>query len=146
MKRPAAMLGATAKKAAKQAARGSKVAKPGFLQSLEDNKIPDVVMHRPAGAVVAYSDTEMQKEIRNKKRALDIAMQRHDDGIDLLPDHVVEAYKSAGKQRVGKQKAIRDVVLQGIEQAKDGSSRIVVQCPVFEDCVNILCGGPFCYV
>ena len=84
----------------------------------------------------------MQKEIRHKNRALDIAMQRHDDGIDLLPDHVVEAYKSAGNHRVGKQKAIRDVVLQGVEKAKDGSYKIVVQCPIFEDCVNISCSVP----
>ena len=145
MRRPAASRGAKPKKAAK----GSKVVKKGFLQSLDeaeldDNKPDDVVMKRPAGA--AYSSAEMQAEIRSKKRALDIAINRHDDGIELLPDHVVEAVKSASKQRVGNQKALRDVVLEGIGKSEDGKYKIVARCPIFEDCNMICYGVLFCSV
>ena len=88
-------------------------------------------MKRPAR--VADSDTEMQKELRSKTRALEIAIRRHEDGIELLPDHVVEAVKSASKQRVGKQKALRDVVLEGIGKSEDGKYKIVIRCPIFDD-------------
>ena len=62
MKRPAAMLGATPKKAAKKTARGKKkAATPGFLQSLEDNKISEAVVAYVQRSWYAEGDTAQKQ-------------------------------------------------------------------------------------
>ena len=70
-------------------------------------------------------------------------MSPHADGIELLPDHVVAAVKSVSKQRGGKQKALRDVVLEGIDNSDDGKYTIVIRRPICEDGTMICYGVLF---
>ena len=85
---------------------------------------------RPQSHNTRGGDSEKQAEIRAKKRAF---VKELESPTCTLRAHIVEQWKRANTMTTGKQKAIRDIVLNAVQPIGKNKYAIQVQHPIFED-------------